>query len=294
MNSMVKVEAPVTFSEMERLAESVAKSGLFGMKTKEQALALMMVSQAEGRHPALAARDYDIISGRPSKKAEAMLRDFLEANGKVEWHKLDDTIADATFSHPSGGSVRIAWDHKRVLTAGISNGAMYKKYPRQMLRSRCVSEGVRTVCPAATSGMYVPEEVADFDPKRAVDITPAPSALTPPPAPSTELTETEQRAIDREGMRDMAHETPDATFEEEPVEPHTISSSGKTPTEWGKELVAYYAASTDLGTLMGWRTANEKIIDQLGPKAIESLAKAYKSRYDAIIATMEPAEPVLP
>jgi uncharacterized protein YbbK (DUF523 family) len=39
---------------------------------------------------------------------------------------------------------------------------MWKKYPRQMLRSRVVSEGVRTVCPGATSGMYVPEEVQDI------------------------------------------------------------------------------------------------------------------------------------
>jgi hypothetical protein len=39
---------------------------------------------------------------------------------------------------------------------------MWKKYPRQMLRSRVVSEGVRTVYPLATSGLYVEEEVCDF------------------------------------------------------------------------------------------------------------------------------------
>lgn len=211
MNTQVIVsQGAVTFSEMERLAESIAKSQLFGMKTKEQALALMMVSQAEGRHPALAARDYDIISGRPSKKAEAMLRDFLEASGKVEWHKLDDTVADATFSHPSGGVVRITWDHERVKTAGISNGAMYKKYPRQMLRSRCVSEGVRTVCPAATSGMYVPEEVADFEPRGQVTVVPSSApALTPPPAPKTMLTPEEEAALDRKALREVEGYIPD-------------------------------------------------------------------------------------
>jgi len=36
---------------------------------------------------------------------------------------------------------------------------MYRKFPRQMLRSRCISEGVRTVYPVATGGMYAPEEV---------------------------------------------------------------------------------------------------------------------------------------
>jgi hypothetical protein len=152
------------FGEMERLAVSIAKSNMFGMKTPEQALVLMAIAQAEGRHPALAARDYDVIQGRPSKKAEAMLRDFLEAGGKVEWHALTDTVADATFTHPQTGSVRIDWDMDRARMAGMGGKDNWKKFPRQMLRSRVVSEGVRTLWPLATSGMYVPEEVADMAP----------------------------------------------------------------------------------------------------------------------------------
>lgn len=149
------------FGDLERMARAVAASGLFGITKPDQALSLMLVAQAEGMHPATAARDYHIIQGRPAKKADAMLRDFLSAGGKVEWHTLTDEQADATFSHPAGGSARIDWTFKRATTAGIAN-PMWKKYPRQMLRSRVVSEGVRTVCPGATSGMYVPEEVQDI------------------------------------------------------------------------------------------------------------------------------------
>ena len=164
--------APMAFSirDMERMALAFAQSGLFGVKTPDQALALCLIAHAEGRHPALAARDYDIIQGRPAKKAEAMLRDFIGAGGKVEWHKLDDTVADATFSHPQGGSIRIDWDMKRATVAGLGGKDMWKKFPRQMLRSRVVSEGVRTVLPAATSGMYVPEELHDM---AAEEIKPA-------------------------------------------------------------------------------------------------------------------------
>ncbi|HEV2225046.1 MAG TPA: hypothetical protein VGR84_18790 [Candidatus Acidoferrales bacterium] len=162
------IHADMPFQDMMRLAESIAKSRLFGIQNQDQALVLMAISQAEGRHPALAARDYDIIGGRPSKKAEAMLRDFLAAGGKVTWHQLDDTMADATFSHPQGGERRISWDLARAKKAGLSGKEMWAKYTRQMLRSRCVSDGVRTVCPAATSGFYVPEEIADMK-----DVTPA-------------------------------------------------------------------------------------------------------------------------
>ncbi len=152
----------VPMNDVMRMAEAVAKSGLFGVKTADQALALMLVAQAEGRHPALAARDYDIIQGRPAKKAEAMMRDFLESGGKVEWHQLDDKGCAATFSHPSGGTVKIDWTLARAVAAGLGGRDMWKKYPRQMLRSRVVSEGIRTVCPMATSGMYVPEEISDI------------------------------------------------------------------------------------------------------------------------------------
>jgi hypothetical protein len=162
MNAITTVPPPLAYGDIERLADAIAKSNLFGIKTKEQALVLMMIARSEGRDPVEAARDYDIIQGKPAKKAEAMLRDFLTAGGKVEWHELSDTKADATFTHPQTGSVRIDWDLARANTAGFGGKDMWKKFPRQMLRSRVLSEGVRTLWPLATSGMYVPEEQADI------------------------------------------------------------------------------------------------------------------------------------
>jgi hypothetical protein len=168
----------MTFSEMERLAERVAKSGLFGMRTADQALSLMSIAQAEGKHPALAARDYDIIQNRPAKRSEAMLRDFFTGGGRVQWHELTDEIADATFSHPVGGEARIRWDTARVKRAGLSGREGHVKYPRQMLRSRVVSEGVRTIWPMATGGLYVPEEIADMPHREPIDVTPPAAPVT--------------------------------------------------------------------------------------------------------------------
>jgi hypothetical protein len=169
VNEVVRVaqtQAVVTYQDMRGMARDIAASGLFGMKNETQVLALMAVAQAEGKHPAIVARDYDIIQGRPAKKAEAMLRDFIASGGVVKWIELSDTRCEAEFSHPSGGTVRIDWDLHRVKRAEIKNAAMYAKYPRQMLRSRVVSEGVRAVCPLATSGFYVPEEVQDISDDR--------------------------------------------------------------------------------------------------------------------------------
>lgn len=170
---MSNLPVHIAFDELQRMGMAIAKSGLFGAKTPEQAIALMLIAQAEGRHPAAAAQDYDIIQGKAAKKAEAMLRDFLGVGGSVEWHRLDDEVAEATFSHPQGGSARIEWDIKRATRAGLTAKDNWKKYPRAMLRSRCVSEGCKTVYPASTGGMHTPEEVESMEIR---DVTPESSA----------------------------------------------------------------------------------------------------------------------
>lgn len=147
-------------STAERVASAIIKSRFWGNVEPNAVLTLCFLAEAEGHHPAVVYRDYHILQGRPAKKAEAILRDFVEAGGRVKWHTLDDRCADATFTHPSG-EARIEWTIDRANKAGLKS-PMWSKYPRQMLRSRVVSEGVRTVYPGATSGLYEEGEVADI------------------------------------------------------------------------------------------------------------------------------------
>lgn len=109
----------IPYSDIEKMAAVTAKSGLFGIKTPEQAAALMLIAQAEGLHPAIAARDYHIIQGRPSLKADAMLARFQSAGGRVEFHEYNDKVVSATFSHPQGGSIKIEWSMERAKQAGL-------------------------------------------------------------------------------------------------------------------------------------------------------------------------------
>lgn len=173
----------IPYSDIERMAGAMVTSGLFGLQKTEQAVALMLVAQAEGLHPATVAVDYDFIQGKPTKKPTAMLRDFIKRGGKVQWHAMDDTVADATFSHPQGGTVRVRWDMEKAKQAQLAGKDMWKKYPAAMLRSRCVSEGMRAVFPAATGGLYTPEEVQDFEPAAPartapIDVTPRDNGST--------------------------------------------------------------------------------------------------------------------
>jgi hypothetical protein len=164
----------ITFDEMSRLAEAVAASGLFGMKTPAQALALMAIAQAEGQHPALAARDYHVVDGRPTLKANAMLARFQAAGGEMKYVERSDARVVAEFSHAQGGSITVDWDMERAKRAGLAGKPTWQKYPRQMLTARVISEGINAVFPGATGGLMTPEEAidipADSEPR---DVTPA-------------------------------------------------------------------------------------------------------------------------
>lgn len=160
--------------DMTQMAEAVARSGLFGMKSWEQALALMLVAQSENQHPATITQEYDIIQGKACRKTHSVMARFQQMGGKVEWHELTDTIADATFSHPAGGAVRLKWTFEQAKKANLTNKDNWKNYPRAMLRARCIAEGVRTVYPAAIGGMLVAEEAQDVQ----FDATPSNSIKT--------------------------------------------------------------------------------------------------------------------
>ena len=168
---------PQSLQDAGHIAEYIAQSGLFGCKTKAQAFALMLLADAEGLHPAAAARDYHIIEGKPSLRADAMLARYMAAGGKIKWLKRDPEAVSAEFTHPSSGTVAITWDKKRAELAGFWGKNNWRKHPVQMLSARVISEGVRASFPGVVSGLYAPEEVEDFGgPRETIRVeTPAPT-----------------------------------------------------------------------------------------------------------------------
>ena len=222
----------VPMDQLERMATVFAKSGMFGAKTPEQAMALLLLAQAEGVHPAVAMKDFDVIQGRPAKKAEAMLRSFIAAGGKVEWHAMTDDLADATFSHESGGSARISWDMARAKKAGLTGKDMYTKYPRQMLANRVISEGCRRIYPASTSGLYVPEELRSMindQGKRSEPKDMGPAEVIPP-----------EYDPDDEGLKSIEQNRPAS------VQPASPPPAGSEPPIAGGPPITRTATLTDL------------------------------------------------
>ena len=173
----------VPLADIQQMAEVAATSKMFGFKNPQEAMAIMLLCQAEGMHPATAARDYHVIQGRPALKADAMLARFQQAGGSVQWKEYTDEKVTGVFSHPQGGTLELSWTLQQAKSIGIANKDNWKNYPRAMLRARVISEGIRSVYPGCVVGVYTPEEVADFDNKPPKDMGVAQRVDDIPPPP---------------------------------------------------------------------------------------------------------------
>jgi hypothetical protein len=152
----------VPFEQQQAIAKAVVASRLFGMTTEAQALALMALCEAEGMHPVRALQEFHIIQGRPALKADAMLARFQQRGGAVKWIEYSDAKVCGEFSHPQGGTLRVEWTIEQAKKIGLAGKDNWKNYPRAMLRSRCISEGVRAVAPGVATGIYTVDEVQDM------------------------------------------------------------------------------------------------------------------------------------
>jgi hypothetical protein len=220
-------------TDMQIMAEAVAKSGLFGMKTPDQALALMLVAQSENCHPATITQDYDIIQGKACRKTHSVMARFQQMGGTVEWHELTDKKADATFTHKAGGSLRITWTIEQAQKANLTSKDNWKNYPRAMLRARCIAEGIRAVYPAAIGGMMVAEEAQDSG---EIELNPRPGKPTPQSAAASNVEAgfDEYEAEHLPAMREAAmggQESLAEAFKTLPKGPHKAAFWQKHQTE---------------------------------------------------------------
>jgi len=107
-----------SFEQIKDMATYFARSGMFGVKTPEQAFSLLMIAQSEGLHPARAMQEYHVINNRPTLKAEAMLGRYHKAGGKVKWIKHEDDEVVAEFTHESSGTMEVSWNMERAIVTG--------------------------------------------------------------------------------------------------------------------------------------------------------------------------------
>ena len=158
-------------SSLERIAAIVAKSGMGGFKTPEQATVAMLLALAEGIPLGRIIHEYHVINGRLSLRSECMLARFQRAGGIIKYIEHSDVCVSVTASHPKGGALTVTWTLERARKAGLTSNPTWQKHPAAMLTARAIAEAVRAVYPACLSGIITEDEAVEITPS----FTPAPT-----------------------------------------------------------------------------------------------------------------------
>ena len=132
--------------------------------SKEQTLHKVVTKIAWGAElgmtPMAALKNVIVIKGNPTLSAAAV-GDLVMRSGVVTYRVMESTAKICRMEWTRNGVVQGVnqWTIDDAKRAGLT-GDNWRKYPVDMLRSRCITQGARTYCPDVFGGpIYTPEEL---------------------------------------------------------------------------------------------------------------------------------------
>lgn len=194
---------PQNFGELKALAQHAARSRFFGGAGDEsQALVLMMRGRDLGLSYAQALAAFHVISGKPTLSADAMVAICLARPDLCEYFRhVSSDNTQATFVTKRVGDPEPQRETYTMADADreeLSGKAMWKKFPKRMLKARAKANLARDTYPELLLGIYSPEEMPSGDAPRAAGLelvgevvrepavasvtSPANTIPTPPPS----------------------------------------------------------------------------------------------------------------
>lgn len=177
--SPIKLVGHESVEEMMLWADTIIESGLLpeSITEPEQVITIVQYGKELGLTPHSALNNLHVIAGRPVISA-SMLGALLK-RAKKEWLITEDFVIVATVD---GGedrktTYRFYWkseitgtvmeaDHsitwRQMEIAGYTGKYNWKKYPKEMMRARCLSSAVRALFPEIFLGLYTDLEINDI------------------------------------------------------------------------------------------------------------------------------------
>ena len=141
--------AITTLDDMQMVATKIAGSKMFGISNADEAFTLMLLCSSEGINPLLALRQYHMIQGRPSMRADAMVGKFEAAGGGIFWHARTDKMAVATFyadkrtmSDPA--AIERARTRAAAMIVGDTKTEMEHAHPGEVTIVRTMEDAIAT------------------------------------------------------------------------------------------------------------------------------------------------------
>lgn len=188
-----------SMDDAERVATAMAASGFFSdAKGAAQALVKILAGQEMGFGPFAAMDGVHIIQGKPSVGANLMAA-AVKRSGRYTYRviSLDDTGCELAFYEGGQEIGRSTFTTEDAAKAQVGGKDNWKKFPRNMLFARAMSNGVRWYCPDVFGGAtaYTPDElgaIEDVD-GHIIDVPAKPQpthqdapVTTAPPEPEAE------------------------------------------------------------------------------------------------------------
>jgi len=195
-NGMTALQVVEHSAALDKLGETFAASGFFGAVTKSTATAALINCFIEGLSPVEYKAKYHIMNdGSTSIKSDYAQRNFRRLGGRWHFNEWTAEVCDVTFTYEGEETRgRVTLDEFKANGVAIGKNGLkdnWRKFPREMLKARCLATYIRAICPEALEGQYTQEEVQDFDRAPAAPrviapsaVSPSPVAPLPPPAPA--------------------------------------------------------------------------------------------------------------
>jgi hypothetical protein len=115
-------------------------------------------------------REYHIVDGKLSRRADVILADFQRAGGQVEWVNIGDdgqaAVALWTFGNDDqnpGQEIGFSIEEAKAAKL-VKPDSNWQKNPGAMLRARLICKAVRIKAPQILGGLYAPEEFGEIPP----------------------------------------------------------------------------------------------------------------------------------
>lgn len=185
--------APNDFAEAMTFADAVAKSRMFGITSKEQALIIMAAGHELGLSTIQSFRGIKVIDGNPAPSADLLVAVVMSSGFAEYFHEVSTDDQQSTWETKRKGEPRKTQtytmkDAERAKLIKPNGG--WDKHPQRMLKARAKAFLARDVYTDILFGMYAQEEIlnAPFDPREIViepetmqqtpvqDVTPTPAA----------------------------------------------------------------------------------------------------------------------
>ena len=188
MNQIAAYEKINDSQGIEMMGNAICRSGMFGCESKEAGIVFALQCVVENKPPLEMAKNYHLVKGKLTKRADAMLADFRRAGGKVTWNDLKNENVQSAIFDFEGIKTNGSFSMDDAQRAGLfRKGSAWDKTPAAMLRARCISETLRAIAPEIVQGVYVPEEIDVADSVPVTKSKPKPMKKASPIVESIEV-----------------------------------------------------------------------------------------------------------